>query len=408
MNVKISHKQSMFLQASTRGKFFLGGIGSGKSRIIGYAAICDALRGERSCIVSFSYRSLRDVNLEILRDCMTAMGLKEKTDYELAVSDMIATVRGTEILLRSADAPDRLRGLNLSSFYLDEMREFSDRSIYDIMQGRLRQANAHWGGVSSTNGYNWFWEIIKSEGLDYVWSLPDRVAANERLTVIVQSTHESPFLPEDYVQTLEHEYGSLYAQQELNADIVELSAGFINPKWFIIVDKFRAKAGCRYWDIAVTVKDKSDESAGALGHWSGDRFCINDLIHVKLKYPDLRELIINQAIVDGPEIIVGLEDAGQQRAIIDDLRREMRLRRHTIKALKPRGDKLARALPWISQAELGNVTLCRGGWNKAFIDQARAFGPHAVKDDMIDAVSGCYHTLITAARVTGGRLPIGA
>jgi hypothetical protein len=63
-----------------------------------------------------------------------------------------------------------------------------------------------------------------------------------------------------------------------------------------------------------------------------------------------------------------------------------------VKAIRPTGDKMTRALPWASAAEAGNVKLVRGDWNKAFLDEVSMF-PVGAHDDQIDAVSGAYHTL---------------
>lgn len=55
-------------------------------------------------------------------------------------------------------------------------------------------------------------------------------------------------------------------------------------------------------------------------------------------------------------------------------------------------NKSARADPFSSQVNAGNVRLLRGEWNKKYIDQLRAF-PHGKHDDKVDASSLAFNEL---------------
>ena len=108
--------------------------------------------------------------------------LTEQAPYphKFLSGDKVCALNNTEILFRSGDQPDSLRGLSLDGFGIDEAREFKDRSIYDIMIGRLSNStNAQGYITTSPKGKNWAWEL---EGL------PDT-------ETIIQRTHENPFLP---------------------------------------------------------------------------------------------------------------------------------------------------------------------------------------------------------------------
>ena len=396
---KVSPQQRAILASTTRGNMFLGGIGSGKSLVLCWVAILNALRGRRFCIVSFSYTTLRDVILHTLQQELPKFGLKPGIDYAVNRTTFTINIRGTEILLRSpGDKPDRLRGPNLAAFGIDEGREFPDRSVYDVMLGRIRAVeDAQWYITSTTKGRNWMWEIVEAEDLDKEVQ-KNRHAANERLTVTTQTTKDAVeygFLPQTYYDDLVSQYSSKYAAQELRAEVVDFSGDIINSSWFRKVDYVKPSAGCRFWDVAVSIRTNADYSAGALCNYSGDAFCLTDMKHGRWPYPDLKKLIITTAEKDGKGIMIGLEEAGQQKGFIDDLRRAKALRGYTIKAVKPRGDKLARALPWISSAELGNMKVCQAPWNKEFFDECDSFqgdgkSPH---DDQIDAVSGAHAVL---------------
>ncbi len=127
-------------------------------------------------------------------------------------ADKICIVNNTEILFRSGDQPDTLRGLSLDGFGIDEAREFKDRLIYDIMIGRLSNStNAQGFITTSPKGKNWAWELE---------ALPDT-------ETIIQRTDENPFLPKSFIDSVRSAYTTKLQEQELNADIINFNAGLV-------------------------------------------------------------------------------------------------------------------------------------------------------------------------------------
>jgi len=300
--------------------------------------------------------------------------------YKEFITDKLIVIDKQEILYRSGDQPDSLRGLSLDGFGIDEAREFKNRDIFDIMQGRLSNSVDAQGYVcTSPKGKNWSHALESEPGVH----------------AIVQKTSENPFLPPGYITSLRQSYTSQFASQELDADIVEFGAGIIDPSWFAVSDAIPRMQAVRFWDLAVSIKTSADYTAGALCSWQDGKIIIHDIIHGKYEYPDLRRLIIQTAAIDGPDTVIAIEEAGQQRGYIDDLKRLPELGQYAIVALKPDGDKLSRAMPWASRAQLGSVVVCRGAWNRPFFDECASFTPDDSHDhdDMIDSVSGAYQYL---------------
>ena len=354
------------------------------------------MQGRRFCLVSFSYRTLKDVLLQLLLKSMITYGLESTKDFHVNLTDMIVTVKGTQILLRSGEVnPDALRGLNLSDFGIDEAREFPDDSLFMVMLGRIREStDSQWFISSTTKGRNWVWDLVEREGL--AKEVEDRgFASSANLTVVTQATRENTFLPPAYMGELTRRYTQAFAAQELEAKIVQLSAGVINSAWFKEVEFPKPRKGIRFWDAAVSIKEAADFSAGALCSMDKDKFAIHDIAYGKWTYPDLKRKIIRCALIDGPEVVIAFEAAGTQLGFVQDLQRIPELRKYTVRAVRPVGDKLNRALPWITRAEQGGVLVHRGLWLRDFKTEADSFtadGSHA-HDDMIDAVSGAYQTL---------------
>ena len=252
------------------------------------------------------------------------------------------------------------------------------------MIGRLSNNPKAQGFIASTTkGKNWVHELENAQDTE----------------TILQRTEENPFLPPEYIASLRRQYTSEFSRQELDADIVEFGSGVINSAWFQLIDNIKLDESyrpVRFWDLAVSMKTAADYTAGALCSFQNERFVIHDIMHGKFEYPDLRKRLIETANRDGRNTIIAVEEAGQQRGFIDDLKRLPELREFTIVAQAPEGDKFNRMMPWASRAQLGNVQVCRGLWNKEFFDECNDFtadDSHA-HDDQIDAVSGAYHKLV--------------
>lgn len=390
--IKISPKQGKFLRSTTRGTVFRAGIGSGKSRILCYKSILNCLRGRRELIVSFSYPMLRDVILHTLKESLPLFGLKEFLDYNINKSDMVVNIRGHEILLRSGDSPDSIRGLNCHDFFIDEARNFKDDETFLICLGRIRECeDATWSISTTPRGKDWVHALSETSGV----------------TLIVQKTIENPFLPQSYIDDLRLRYPTKFLAQEMDAEIVEMGAGVIDPAWFRYVDRLECRDGVRAWDLAVSIKTSADYTAGALCSIIDGKFYIRNMIHGKFEYPDLKRKIIAAAQADGVDTIISLEQAGQQQGYIDDLKKNTpELLPYAIKSRVPDGDKLNRALPWITRAEGGSVYLVRGPWNKAFEDECRDFSADMshLHDDQIDAVSQAFSLLSRNTVVHTGRV----
>lgn len=392
LDYSISQKQHSFINSNKRIPIFEAGIRSGKTIGLCLRALIRALNRRRFCIVSFSYPNLRDVCLYTMEEKILK---NTNIPYQVNKSEMNIFIFGFPILLRSGDKPDSLRGLSLDDFGIDEGREFPDREIFDILMGRISNSPDGTGAIcTTTKGRNWVHEIKQLYQND--------------VDLFNQTTLENPFVSKEYKEMILSMFTNEYARQEIYGEIVEFGAGIINPTWFKIVNFFMPQRGIRYWDVAVSEKTAADFSAGSLLSFQNDQLTIHDIKQVKIKYPDLKRLIISTALQDGTGIVVGVEDAGQQRGFIDDLARVPELRRHTIKALKPRGDKFNRAMPWVARAELGNVACCVGNWNRAFFSECSSFTPNNQHqhDDQIDSISGGYQFLTDFNAVIGARIAI--
>ena len=148
----------------------------------------------------------------------------------------------------------------------------------------------------------------------------------------------------------------------------------------------------RAWDLATSVKEQADFTAGALiGVDSNLDIWIRDIVRVKMEFPDARRMIISTAQIDGPSVAIGVEGKVAGLAMVQDLVRVPELLGYQIQDLPAKGDKKQRAQGWAARARLGHLFLVRGDWTRDFINEALAFdGLGLVHDDQIDAVSAGF------------------
>jgi predicted phage terminase large subunit-like protein len=373
--------QSRFWKSNARYRLFAGGAGSGKS----YAGCLEILRqpaGSIGMVCAPTYTMLRDSTLTTFLEITRRGGVLKSFNK----SDGVATlINNTRVLFRSADEPDRLRGVNLGFFYLDE-GALVDEEIWLILLARLRLSPGRAWVTSTPKGFsNWLYtRFAKATSDDYC--------------VIYSSTRDNIFLPAGFVDSLASAYTEQWQQQEIEGLFTELAGTIFHRDWFQILEHLPEGAHDwrRYWDLAASVKTTADYTASSAVALGGDGVLyLRDMIHGKWEWPDAKKIIM-QTMLAEPATQHGIEEAMHGLAAIQELRREPSIANITLRGIRVDRDKISRALPWAARAESAKVKLIRGNWNSAFLDQVSSF-PHG-HDDMIDSVSGGLQMLTKPQR----------
>ena len=363
--------QRDFIYDAQRFTAFIGGIGSGKSYAGALKALYRPLRRETptlGMVIAPTYRMLEDATWR------TCLDIWEPLITDVNRSTKQITVGGIhEVLFRSAEDPERLRGPNLHWFWLDEARGMR-RMLWPIVIGRLRaDGEAGEGWLTTTpNGFDWVYDLIQS---------------NE-MTLHRASTKHNPFLSSEFIDSLIRQYPSDFAQQELDGGFITLGAGLIRRSWFDVVAQPPSGLNwARFWDLAASTKTGADYTASVRAAVRDGVIYLDGLIRGRWEWPDTRRIILQTIRSERDTINVGVENVAFQLAAVQELQRAPEGLHTAIRSVSVDRDKLSRALPWIAQAEQSRIKLVAGSnWNE-FLSEAEQF-PEGEHDDIIDAVSG--------------------
>jgi PBSX family phage terminase large subunit len=199
-------KQFDFITSTAKFRAFVGGVGSGKT-LIGCTEslkFCVKNPGCLFVIASPTYPMLRDATQRTFFDICPPHLIKSfnKSHNEVML------INGSEILFRSCEDPERLRGPNLAGFYGDEAALWPHMA-WKILIGRLRQPGfEHKAWITSTpKGFTWIYdEFVKKQRGDY--------------ELVYCSSKDNPYLPEDFIRALEESYSGNFARQEIYGEFV--------------------------------------------------------------------------------------------------------------------------------------------------------------------------------------------
>lgn len=187
---------------------------------------------------------------------------------------------------------------------------------------------------------------------------------------------------------------------------IKAAAGlFFKRDWFPVLEMAPVSVRkARYWDFAATeVKAGKDPdyTVGALVSVTPDgTYVIEDLKRIRAAPGDVEALVKSTAQTDGRMVPIYLEQepGASGKMVIDHYVRSV-LPGWYVMGVKNTGPKAERIKPLSSQAQVRNLTMVRGDWNGAFLDEAEGF-PDGLHDDQLDAVAGAFGAIM--GPVAGG------
>lgn len=238
IEVEVSQPQHDFItDFDTRIVGFIGGVGAGKTfslcHWVGMNMQREAGRGTVSGLFANTYRQLEQATLPQLWDFLDKCGFTRGVDYvygnapkwpgfrsRFAKHDGVLSVRPWgQLIIRSTENIESVRGVELGSAGLDEARGMKPEA-FKVIMGRVRcpKASKHLIRlVSSPNGFDWMYDEIAEGSIKYPTTRK----------MIVSRTEENPVVGTEYVRALREAYDPKFAQQELEAQFVDLTSGAV-------------------------------------------------------------------------------------------------------------------------------------------------------------------------------------
>jgi predicted phage terminase large subunit-like protein len=301
LNIQIHPIQAAFRASDATYRGFVGGISSGKSWVGAYDLLRRAKPNRLYLTAAPTYRMLEDASWRTLRE----LAIKLKFFNGENKGDMTMRLgNGAEILGRSTEDPERLRGPNLSGIWMDEASQMK-RAAFDICIGRLReQGEQGWLTATFTpkGRSHWTYEVFGREVAD--------------IALFHARTDQNPFNPATFVGGVSAQYAPQLARQELKGEFVALEGSewpaewFCDDLWFdnfpanvaskvMAVDPSKGKKETRLGDYSAFVKLMIDTEGHCwaeadLGRY--DLSALSDIAvgHYRSFWPDTFAVEVNQ------------------------------------------------------------------------------------------------------------------
>ena len=108
---------------------------------------------------------IRDVLIPLWQNLLPAKWVKKysRSEHKLWLKN------GSIVLFRSAEIPERLYGLTLHWFHIDE-GAILPRKVWDVMLSRVISTKGHGFITTTPNGHNWIYELVKSGEISSVFA----------------------------------------------------------------------------------------------------------------------------------------------------------------------------------------------------------------------------------------------
>lgn len=169
-------------------------------------------------------------------------------------------------------------------------------------------------------------------------------------------------------------------------------------EWFQIVNAVPAGSRfVRYWDKAGTEGGGAYSAGVLMARGPDGSYYVVDVVRGQWSAGGREKMILQTAELDGTHVDVWTEQepgSGGKESAEATVKNLAGFNAHREPVT---GDKVSRARPLAAQAEVGNVRLVRGAWNRAWLDEASLF-PSGRYKDQIDASSGAFNKLALAAK----------
>lgn len=434
----ISKIQKTFLTSNKWLSGFVGGRGSGKTKIATIRISGQARPGEPWMAVSPDNNMIRETTLPTFLETVQYTG--QYLDHVVSPTPKVwfrsrnvgnmKSKAPCSLVFKGAEKPDKLRGPSKAGIWFDEASIICEEAFqYGIGVCRYKGVMGPCLATFTPRGFkHWsfsaFYERVDEsdlrrqdghqqslDGIEWFQGRPYRAKPD---TFLVRcSTRENPFAPPEYVGRIAQNYSSTLALQELEGDFVEISGLIFKREWFseTVADVPANAIRVRYWDKAASANDGCFTVGLLMARDKRGIYYIEDIVRGQWSPHVRNQIMLQTAAKDASKYdhsvltYIEQEGGGDGKTVSDQLitmLSEFPVYRDVVSGARwkmkgnvrlPHDAKVRRALPFAAQAEAGNVRLVDGAWDAGdYLDELMMFPEYAYADQ-VDASSGAFNCL---------------
>ena len=260
------HKyQWQFHQCEKRFRTLVAGRRGGKT----LAGTIEALKYANShvdsigWIVSPTYRMLEDINIPEVRKWLPRASIKEWSKQ----NNQIELINGAKIAFRSADAPDRLRGIGLDWLWMDEAC-YMDKYVWEVLYPALTDKKGIAWITTTPNGEDWVHNEFYKRAIE----------EPENYWAVKYKTVDNPYIDKEMIAQAQKNMSSQMFRQEYEASF-EKFAGLVYPDFnkSHVVDPYELRWGDAIYFVGVDIGWRNP-TAFVLLEWDGKVLSVVDEI----------------------------------------------------------------------------------------------------------------------------------
>src|SRR5690606_12415482 len=218
--IKVLKHQKAFIDSDYRHTGLVAGFGAGKSHAVVYKTIKKKVQHDGIDVAYYlpTYPLIRDIAFPKFSEGLTEMGIPftlNRTDKEFQ------TPYG-RIILRSMDNPDLIVGYEVGYSLIDEADILSKDKMNDVFV-RVLARNRKKLADGSKNSLDF---VSTPEGFKFLHEFFITKKTDDKI-LIKGKTYDNPYLPEDFIKSLEESYSPQQLEAYLNGEFVNLTSGTV-------------------------------------------------------------------------------------------------------------------------------------------------------------------------------------
>jgi len=237
IDVSLTKSQVEFLQLECRFPGFFGGYGCGKSYILGFAAVLDALHSPNALVAVYEPKLdlIRTVAVPTVSSWLDTFGIKHiynKTEKRIYTESKVCG----DFLFRTMEEPESLVGYSVYRSHVDEidtMKRNHAKSAWGKIVSRNRQKPE---GVAEEHlreneegvmrPYNKVSAYTTPEGFRFCYEMW-KLSKKEAYGCVHGRTEDNPVLDNEYVQSIKDTYPEHQWDAYLNGQFVNMTTGSV-------------------------------------------------------------------------------------------------------------------------------------------------------------------------------------